>query len=268
MEMTVHRVPTYLRRSVAALWELRGHFIGQNVGLPKPYVELVVSLSGYHLWRVAEDATPISFTDGWLNPVQSAPRFAETHGPLHLIGARLHPAAAARLFGPAGIYGPANPVPLDALLAREGELLRQRLLDAPNSDCRFYLLASWLGERLLDSGTIWLPDVLELDRIRWRVDALADDLGLSPRGLHKRFVQQLGITPKLWLQLGRFNSALRCSPASGSLAELAVTAGYADQAHLTTEFRRFAGVPPRAYVRSRTRTAAPENAPHLLPATV
>lgn len=264
--MTARPAPKHLQGSVAALWELRGDVRGQYAGLPKPYAEFVISLSGWHVWRSAENASPLTYLDGWLTPVQAAPRFAQTFGRLHLIGARLHPASAARLAGPADASGPAFPIPLDALLGTAGRQLRQWLLDAKNKESRFQVLASWLQTQLGCDGPAWLPDVHDLGRLGWRVDGLAEQLGLSTRGLHKRFVQQLGIGPKLWLQLGRFDAALRCRPASRPLADLAVDLGYSDQAHMTAEFRRFAGVSPGTYIRSRMRAAAPDDAPHLVPA--
>jgi AraC-like DNA-binding protein len=264
--MTVRPAPAHLQGSVAALWELQGELSGRSTGLPKPFAELVISLSGFHLWRSRQEAAPISFSDGWLTPVQAAPRFAETVGRLHLVGVRLHPAAAAHLFGPAKADGPAYPIPLYALLGSEESRLRLALLHAEDTDERFRVLASWLSARLDGAAQTWLPSVHDLGRLRWRVDELARELGLSGRGLHKRFVQELGVGPKLWLQLGRFDAVLRCRPVPGSLADLAAAFGYADQAHLTTDFRRFAGLTPGAYIHARTKVAAPCGAPHLVPA--
>ena len=265
MEMTVCPAPPHLRGSVAALWELQGQLAGRSTGLPKPFSELVISLSGRHLWRAAESSASLTFADGWLTPVQAVPRFAETIGKTHLIGARLHPAAAARLFGPGAASGLGYPIPLDALLGSAAGRLRQSLIDAKGTAGRIARLATWLSHKLQDGETAWLPGVHELSRLGWRVDVLADELGLSPRGLHKRFVQELGIGPKLWLQLGRFDAVLRHDLARGSLADTAAIFGYSDQAHMTTEFRRFAGISPGGYIRSRVKAAAPGNAPHLVP---
>lgn len=266
MEMTVSAAPPYLRGSVVAMWELRGRLSGWYTGLPKPYAELIVSLSGTHRWRSSEGAAPLTFERGWLTPVQAGPRFAETLGELHLVGARLHPLAAARLSGAAGALGSAHPIPLDLLFGSEGERLRQSLKDAGGPIGRRQTFSAWLNRRLFDHDAAWLPNIGNLHRIGWRVDALAGELALSPRGLHKRFVQELGIGPKLWLQLGRFDAVLRHRPARGSLADIAVQFGYTDQAHMTAEFRRFAGVSPGAYIDARVNGSTPDDAPHLVPA--
>lgn len=257
--------PQSLRSSINSLWALRGRPRGLYSGLPKPYVELVVSLSGTHQWRAEAHAPPLVHRDGWLTPVQFGPRFAETAGELHLVGARLGLLAAARLFGAPAVAAGGVPVPLDAVLGSEAAPLRERLREARGDRERLELLARWLGARLGEGGPAWLPPPGELRRTGWRTDALADLLQLSPRGLRKRFADRLGIGPKLWLQLGRFDALLRAGPTPGSLADAAVAFGFADQAHMTAEFARFAGLPPGRYVRARASAAAPDAAPHFVP---
>ena len=99
----------------------------------------------------------------------------------------------------------------------------------------------------------------------WRVDTLAGELSLSPRGLRKRFAVDLGLSPKLWLQLGRFDAALRGLGGADGLAELAATHGYADEAQMNSDFRRFCGQPPGEYLRLRQQGEAPSAAPHFVP---
>jgi len=98
-----------------------------------------------------------------------------------------------------------------------------------------------------------------------RTDALADLLQLSLRGLRTRFADQRGIGPTLWLQLGWFDALLRAGPRVETLADVSAALGFADHAHRTAEFARFAGVPPGRYARARSGAAAPEDAPHFLP---
>ena len=77
------------------------------------------------------------------------------------------------------------------------------------------------------------------------VPDLADDLGLSERQLRRRVTAAVGYGPKTLAAVLRLRRALRLGAACG-LADLAATAGYADQAHMTREFRRLAGLPPGA----------------------
>ena len=79
-----------------------------------------------------------------------------------------------------------------------------------------------------------------------RIAALANDLGVTPRSLHRRCTTAVGYGPKTLERILRFRRAqliARRAPAL-SLAELAMAAGYSDQAHLTRECRRLAGRTP------------------------
>jgi AraC-like DNA-binding protein len=83
-------------------------------------------------------------------------------------------------------------------------------------------------------------------RPRPSVAALAADLGLSERQLHRRCTAAVGYGPKTLERVLRFRRFLDLAarePAAG-LAGLAAAAGYADQAHLTRECGRLAGAPP------------------------
>ncbi|PKW14868.1 AraC family transcriptional regulator [Saccharopolyspora spinosa] len=79
------------------------------------------------------------------------------------------------------------------------------------------------------------------------IPALADSVGLSVRQLRRRVAAAVGYGPQTLAGVLRFQRATRLGVGSGGLAELAHASGYADQAHLTREFRRLAGVTPRQY---------------------
>ena len=64
--MLLQPAPAWLQSGVISLWVLRGRPAGAYVGLPKPYVELIVSLSGDHLWRADASSSPLAYRDGWL----------------------------------------------------------------------------------------------------------------------------------------------------------------------------------------------------------
>ncbi|PZG02063.1 hypothetical protein C1J01_47675 [Nonomuraea aridisoli] len=78
------------------------------------------------------------------------------------------------------------------------------------------------------------------------VAEVAWDLGYSERQLHRRSLTAFGYAPKTLQRILRFQHALRLARAGVPLAEAAVTAGYADQAHLAHDVRRLSGVPMRS----------------------
>lgn len=73
--------------------------------------------------------------------------------------------------------------------------------------------------------------------------------GLSARRLQQRFQMQMGMAPKAFLRLVRFQRALRGLHTGASCMDVAFDHGYSDQSHLVREFKAFAGLPPFRYGR-------------------
>ncbi|GAA2206366.1 hypothetical protein GCM10009850_018240 [Nonomuraea monospora] len=74
------------------------------------------------------------------------------------------------------------------------------------------------------------------------VAEVAWDLGYSERQLHRRSLLAFGYAPKTLQRIVRFQHALRLARAGVPLAQVAITAGYADQAHLSNDVKRLSGV--------------------------
>ncbi|HEX5895704.1 MAG TPA: AraC family transcriptional regulator [Thermoleophilaceae bacterium] len=84
------------------------------------------------------------------------------------------------------------------------------------------------------------------------VGAVARDLGLSERQLRRRFHAAAGYGPKTLARVLRFCRFVDAIDSGRTdLAALAFDSGYADQAHLTREATRLAGMPPAALLRAR-----------------
>ncbi|CAL9593101.1 helix-turn-helix domain-containing protein [Streptomyces sp. enrichment culture] len=85
--------------------------------------------------------------------------------------------------------------------------------------------------------------VAELDAGR-PVAATADRLGIGARQVHRRSLAAFGYGPKTLARILRLQRALGLARAGVALAETAVRAGYADQAHLTREVKELTGTTP------------------------
>ena len=90
---------------------------------------------------------------------------------------------------------------------------------------------------------------------------LARRFDLSERQLRRRIEVAVGYPPRTLARILRFQRFLGAARSSGSsghdLARLATEAGYADQAHLTRDSRRLAGLPPGALLDWEARRTAP-----------
>ncbi|WP_051340518.1 helix-turn-helix domain-containing protein [Azospirillum halopraeferens] len=82
------------------------------------------------------------------------------------------------------------------------------------------------------------------------VAGAARSLGVSPRSLQRLFRTHGLPAPEFWLLLARARRAAARILPEASLADVAAAAGYADQAHMTRDFRRWFGLPPAALRRA------------------
>jgi AraC-like DNA-binding protein len=76
---------------------------------------------------------------------------------------------------------------------------------------------------------------------------LADAMGVSPRQLARRFMDSVGISPKLFARIVRFQAALESKAlhAGKSWTEIAHEFGYFDQMHMIHDFEQLAGGSPK-----------------------
>jgi AraC-like DNA-binding protein len=108
-----------------------------------------------------------------------------------------------------------------------------------NVSCTFGVGSRWRGAaRALHRGA--------------GVAEVADRLGWSFTRLLRRFADQVGLTPKRFARVRRFQRLLAsitstAPPGAVDWAQRAVDIGYHDQAHMIHEFRALAGLCPTKY---------------------
>jgi len=166
-----------------------------------------------------------------------------------VVGVRLHPGAAPRLFG---LPGPAlrdGRIAAAELWGDAAAALELAVAEAPGASERAALLTAFLARRARGAG---LPDPVvraaaaRLERAR--VNTVADELGISERHLRRVVEAEVGYGPKRLGRVLRLRRALERVRAGAELAEVAYSSGYADQAHFARDCRELAGVPPGRFV--------------------
>ncbi len=177
-------------------------------------------------------------------------------------GIRFRTGRASRVLGVPAVELRDLRVDLTDLWGTAGRRISERLIADPRR------LPEVVADRL--TATTAGPDhqidqaVRRLAADRPRVAELHDELGLSERQLRRRFTSEVGYGPATFLRVVRLQRARQLAledPRAG-LATIAVTAGYADQAHLSREIRNLTGMTARTLLRGRSVQDHPDD-PYL-----
>jgi AraC-like DNA-binding protein len=247
----VERAPVpALRPWVDKLWALRDapQHTRERI-LPNGTLELVINLheDEFRIYP-ASDGGPCQRLRGAIVSGAYDRYFGiDTREHASIIGVHFKPAGAGAVLGaPAGLLRNAH-VELDAIWGSRARWVRERLCSARDVNARFGIIESELCGRLAPmSQHAAIPlAVAQLERGA-PVVSVAARAGLSHRRFIEAFGAAVGMTPKAFARVRRFQRAL--SQLRGSAApdwcELAVHAGYFDQSHLIREFGALAGLRP------------------------
>lgn len=229
---------------------------GRELVLPTGAVHLVIRLADrpLRLFRAADDAVGETVASAVIGGARAGPYLRDASRPAASVGALLRPGAAGLLAGaPAGLFSHAH-TPLDQVWSAAAVAeMRERLSEVPSPAARLDLFEALLAARLprLRGIDPLVAHALARFDAGGRVGDVVRESGWSHRYVTGIFREQVGLAPKTWCRLRRFGRLLDRLGAEPDLgwAELAAAEGYADQAHLTREFRDFAGVSPGRYRR-------------------
>jgi AraC-like DNA-binding protein len=253
MRMIVRQPSPALRPFVSSIWYYEGDFPhSRERMLPTGTMALLVNLAEDELRTYeGEGYATVERTRGAALCGAYDRHFAiDTAEQRSILGVSFHPGGTLPFFRePASAVRDLH-VPLDALWS-DGAGLRARLLDAASDDDRLRLIETLLREhvvRPLEPDEAMAFAVTALERGASVAD-VRDRLGATPARFIARFADAVGLTPKRFARLRRFQRVLRALDVGAGVdwADVAAAGGFADQAHLVNEFRAFAGITPTQY---------------------
>jgi AraC-like DNA-binding protein len=182
----------------------------------------------------------------------TGPRLVDLPAGTLMTGVRLRPGAAGAALGVHAAELRDREVDLADLWGDVARRLGAALAGQGPARRRALLLEAVLSRRATPDALVAAAARL-LARPHARVAAVAGQLGVTERRLHRRTLAAVGYGPKTLARVGRL-ARLRALPA-GDLAGRAVAAGYASQAHMTDEVRRLTGTTPVRFLEDATPAA-------------
>ncbi len=229
--------------------------------LPTGTIELVIDLREDEL-RVYDGQTHEqfqSFSTALICGAHSESFVIDTASEASIMGVHFKPGGAFPFLKlPAGELRNAH-VSLETLWGAKAVELRDQLLEAETPEARFGIL-----ERTLSTQSPWplarhpavafalkeFQDVLHAPTI----SDVSDRTGLSQRRFIRVFSEEVGLTPKRFCRVRRFQEVLSFIKREQRVdwAEIALECGYFDQAHFIRDFQAFSGLNPTAYLTNRS----------------
>jgi len=149
-------------------------------------------------------------------------------------------------------------VTLEEVWGEEGRCLREQLLEARRAESKFQILERALLRRAAGRFERHRAVQYALGRFQRApheaVSGVTEETGLSERRFIQLFANEVGLTPKLYCRVQRFQKAVSQTFGSAPVdwAEVALDCGYFDQAHFIHDFVAFSGLTPSTYLRQRT----------------
>jgi AraC-like DNA-binding protein len=221
--------------------------------VPTGAMHLVIRLSDdpLRLFDTAADLAGHSVSTAVVGGARARFYIRDVSKPLCSVGAQLRPGAAAVLFGAHAGELAGRHTALEDLWGARVRAMRDRLGEARSLERRLDAFEAMLAERLPAVRGLH-PAVAEaLHRLAGtaHIHEVVRDSGYSHRRFIDLFVQAVGLTPKVYTRVRRFQRALQPSrlPGAESWASVAAAAGYSDQSHFNREFRECVGITPTEY---------------------
>lgn len=223
--------------------------------LPTGMMHLVVRISDQplRLYDGAEDASGHGLGFAVVGGARSTYYVRDISKPSCSVGALLRPGAAEVLLGLPADEIAGHHVRLEDVWGSRANFARERLLEARLPERQLAMLETLLASRLRSPRGLHPAVAQALERfktVHGVQDAVARS-GYSHRQFITRFRRAVGLTPKLYCRVLRFQKVLSHVTTNRltSWADLALAAGYSDQPHFNREFGEFTGVTPGEYRR-------------------
>jgi AraC-like DNA-binding protein len=222
--------------------------------------ELVIDLRDQtrKLFDGADSNGYTSFRGGWLSGAQARYIIIDALPGSSMIGVHFKPGGAAAFLDMPADELRDRVVEFEAIWGNCTRELRERLLAASGPDAKFRVLQRFLLELFRKSKS----GAAQERRVSWALErfvrqpqtvtirTLAHELGISHKHFIHQFRTRVGLPPKLFCRIRRFQQVLAkiTSQQRVEWADIAYDCGYFDQSHFIQDFHAFSGLNPTIYI--------------------
>lgn len=170
-------------------------------------------------------------------------------GSFRIIGAYLEPSALKTIFKIDAIEVTNQNIALEDIMA---DSILERLLNAGSIDDKIRIISDFLLQQIAvlkyeNQSAKFVSTLLQRGKTLRDVQ---QEMNISERTLERLVKQNIGMSPKMFSRIIRFQSNLNLlrNTEYKHLTELTYTSGYFDQSHYIREFKEFTGSSPKSFV--------------------
>ncbi|MCW3463523.1 helix-turn-helix domain-containing protein [Chitinophaga nivalis] len=181
-------------------------------------------------------------------------------GKFSTVGIYFYPSALKSIFGLNAGELTDTCLDLDLLAGEQGYYLLEQLADTPALKDQIAIISAYLlfmirkNSTCADDAMQYALSSIVASKGSISMKTLHEQLHLSERSFERKFKQYVGISPKLFSRISRFQASLSQLRTNSydKLSDIAFGNDYADQSHFIRSFKEFAGVSPYQYQKLST----------------
>lgn len=252
MNYSIYKPQSYLRHYIKCIWALQCNGDVPHMPIPPTgSAEILFSTSSKITTQIdKKTASSHSVIIGQ----RSEQSFISGNSLGDIISIMLTPYGASTLLGFAGKEFTNSCFNCQDIWGSEAEELEEKLSESVGFNQQCQVLLSFFHRRVNKIHRIHRQlqgaiSALTLSGGNTPLEKLAYDTCLSPRQLQRVFKEEIGLSPKAFSQVLRFQSTLYLKEKNPqwSLLQLSLEGGYADQAHFNRSFKMYTGLSPKNY---------------------
>ena len=261
----LQRIPVApLAPFIRMLWYARADSVAHHRErvLPNGCVQVILNLARDYLLDCPEDRSDIRMPPALVVGARSVYEIVDGRDMADLIGIVFSPGGFTAFASDAAHLFSNRSIGLDSIWGNDAQSLRDGLREVCSPEERLRSLeqflcarfASRLDRRPRSSQIQFALRYFSHNPSIASVSETARQIGWSERRFSQVFREEVGLAPKVWCRIQRFQRAVRQLHAGADIrwAELALDCGYYDQSHFANEFHAFSGVDLTTYSARRT----------------
>lgn len=256
METTFIPEAKRLRQYVQYFWLLKhpGDNSGCPILPPEADFDVILSFGDSTTWE-AQNRRKIELKGSFIGGIRGEPFSLDCQRKVDYLAIRFHPGSFYQLlsFPLSEIFN--QVIELDLLPGMFWRNLTERIANFRDVNQKLealeHELLSLLGgaknpSKLLETSL----SIIHASKGTLRINDLSSQLGVYPKSLEREFKSRIGVSPKLYSRIVRFNHVIKHLNEQNSdveWADIAYEFGYFDQSHFIREFIQFFGLSPEQY---------------------